>query len=154
VVATGAGNGDVEFHLRFRRRSSKAAHEKLTQAALNRAGNPERGRKVFLDGAKSQCVKCHQIGDQGERIGPELTSVGGRVPRIYRIESIPEPSRTIAPSFGTVAVALKNGKSLNGVIVASTDKTITLADNQGQKHTLARADIDEQTATSVSTMPE
>src|SRR5262249_30178770 len=90
LVATGSGNGDVEFHLRFRRKSSKAAHEKLTQAALNRPGNPERGRKVFLDGAKSQCVKCHQIGDQGERIGPELTGVGGRFSRIYLIESILE----------------------------------------------------------------
>src|SRR5207244_4313962 len=32
----------VEFDLHFRRKSSKAEHEKLTQAALSRPGNAER----------------------------------------------------------------------------------------------------------------
>jgi putative membrane-bound dehydrogenase-like protein len=154
LVQTEAANGKAEFHLRFRRVSAKADHEKLSQAALTRAGNVERGRKVFFDREKSQCLKCHQLGDQGERVGPELTGVGGRFSRIYLVESILEPSRTIAPSFGTIAVTLKSGKLLNGVKVAQTEATLTLADNQGQKHILARADIQEQNESAVSTMPE
>jgi putative heme-binding domain-containing protein len=144
----------VEFHLRFRRKSSKAAHEKLTQAALSRSGNPDRGRKLFLDKEKSLCLKCHQLGNQGERIGPELTGVGARFSRIYLIESILEPSRTIAPSFATLTVSLKNGKVYNGVKVGEDERTLTLADNQGQKHVLTKADIDEQNPSAVSTMPE
>ncbi|MDA1055610.1 MAG: HEAT repeat domain-containing protein [Planctomycetota bacterium] len=35
------------FHLRFRRRSSKAEHERLTQFALQSSGNPARGREAF-----------------------------------------------------------------------------------------------------------
>jgi putative membrane-bound dehydrogenase-like protein len=144
----------VEFHLRFRRKSARAEHERLTQAALSRAGNPERGRKLFFDAEKSQCLKCHRVGDQGERVGPELTGVGGRFSRIYLVESILEPSRTIAPSFGTLVVTLKNGKELTGVKVAETDSTLTLADNQGQKHTLAKADVEEQRPSALSSMPE
>ena len=117
-------------------------------------GNAERGRKIFFDKNKSQCIQCHQIGNQGERIGPELTGVGSRFSRIYLLESILEPSRTIAPSFGTLTLMLKNGKTLNGVKVAETEKTLTLADNQGQKHLLAKADIDEQHPSPISSMPE
>ena len=42
-----------EFQLRFRRKSATANHERLALAALSRAGNPENGRKVFLDVEKS-----------------------------------------------------------------------------------------------------
>src|SRR5207237_378908 len=102
--------------------------------------NPQRGRQLFLDAEKSLCLKCHRLGDRGERIGPELTGVGSRFSRIYLVESILEPSRTIAPSYGTLGITLQNGKVLTGVKVAETATTITLADNQGQKHTLAKAD--------------
>jgi putative membrane-bound dehydrogenase-like protein len=154
LVEVGPGKTAVDFHLRFRRKSSKADHERLTQAALTRGGNPERGRKVFLDVEKSLCMKCHRLGDHGERFGPELTGVGSRFSRIYLIESILEPSRTIAPSFGSLVVSLTNGKVLTGVKVAEDRATLTLADNQGQKHVLAKAEIDMQQPSPVSTMPE
>ena len=154
LVEASSPDAAVEFHLHFRRKSAKAEHEKLTQAALSRAGNAERGRKVFLDKEKSQCLKCHQLGAQGERIGPELTGVGARFSRIYLVESILEPSRAIAPSFETLVVTLKNGKTVNGIKVAESAKTLVLADNQGQKHELSTADIEERHASPVSTMPE
>ncbi len=144
----------VVFQLRFRRKSGTAEHERLTQAVLSRSGNPERGRQLFLNTEKSLCLRCHRLGTQGERIGPELTGVGSRFSRIHIVESILEPSRTIAPSYGTVVVTLKNGKTLTGVKVTETEKSLTLADNQGQKHELARADIEEQQASPLSTMPE
>jgi putative heme-binding domain-containing protein len=142
------------FHLRFRRKSATAEHERLTQAALTRGGNPERGRQLFFAVDKSQCLKCHRLGDQGEHIGPDLTGVGSRFARIYLVESILEPSRTIAPSFGTLVIALKNGQVRTGVKIAQTETTLTLADNQGQKHVLAKADIEEQRASPISTMPD
>jgi putative heme-binding domain-containing protein len=154
VVQVGPSAAAVEFHLRFRRKSARVEHERLTQAALTRGGNVERGRKVFFDVEKSQCMKCHRISDQGERIGPELTGVGSRFSRIYIVESILEPSRTIAPSFGTLVVSLKNGKVMSGVKIAETETTLTLADNQGQKHELKKTEIDEQQPSPISTMPE
>lgn len=154
LIAADAAEGPVEFHLHFRKRSNKAEHEKLTQAALTRGGNIERGRKLFLDQEKSQCLKCHQLGEKGERIGPELTGVGARFSRVHLIESILEPSRTLAPSFGTFTASMKNGKSYSGVKVAETESMVTLADNQGQKHVLQKADIDELQPSPVSTMPD
>jgi putative membrane-bound dehydrogenase-like protein len=154
LVQVGPSKAAVEFHLRFRRKSTTAEQERLTQAALARAGNPQRGRTLFFDVEKSQCLKCHRLGEQGERIGPELTGVGGRFSRIYIVESILEPSRTIAPSFASLLLVLKNGKTLTGVKVGETDTTLTLADNQGRKHSLAKTDIEEQQPSPVSSMPE
>ncbi len=144
----------VEFNLRFRRRSSTAQLEQLVQAALTRAGNVERGRQLFANSEKTQCVKCHRIGSQGERIGPELTGVGGRFSRIHLVESILEPSRSIAPSFETVMVALKDGRVLTGLPTDETSTSLVLADNQGQRHTLAKADIDERRPHAQSAMPD
>jgi putative heme-binding domain-containing protein len=154
LVQVGSSSAAVEFHLRLRRKSTTAEHERLTQAALARTGDPQRGRKLFFDVEKSQCLKCHRLGEQGERIGPELTGVGGRFSPIYLVESILEPSRTIAPSFVTLMLVLKNGQTLTGVKVAETDTTLTVADNQGQKHSVAKTDIEQQQPSPVSSMPE
>lgn len=153
LVQTG-GSSPIEFHLRFRRKSAKAQHEKLIQAALTRTGNAGRGSKIFFDKEKSQCLKCHSLANQGERIGPDLTGIGKRFSRIHIIESILEPSRSIAPSFGTLIVTTKNGKTFNGVKVADDEKALTLADNQGAKHVIARAGIDDVQASPISIMPD
>ncbi len=149
-----AAAGTPAFHLRFRRRSSRLEHERLMRAALTRSGDASRGRRLLFDTEKSQCLKCHRLGDRGERIGPELTGVGGRFSRIFLVESILEPSRTIAPSYETVALALQDGRVLTGVRAAETDQTLTLADPQGQTHVLARSSIQEQKTQPQSTMPE
>lgn len=145
---------DVDFHLRFRRKSSTAVHEKLTQAALTRTGNVENGRKLFFNIERTQCAKCHRVGDQGERIGPDLTGVGNRFSRIYLVESILEPSRTIASSYQTFDVMLADGKSLKGVKVAETEDKITFGDKEGKKHELLKKDIDAQRPEKLSIMPD
>jgi putative heme-binding domain-containing protein len=154
LVELSASRVNTQFHVGFRRKTSTAEHERLTQAALTRAGNPERGRTLFLNVTKSQCLKCHRLGDQGEKIGPELTGVGKRFARIHIIESILEPSRTIAPSFETITVALKDGRSLNGVRVAETADHLTLGDREGKKRVVAKTDIEARGTDPHSIMPE
>jgi putative heme-binding domain-containing protein len=154
LVRLTAPAGRAEFHLHFRRKSTRAEHERLTQAALTRPGDPERGRKLFFDAARTQCVKCHRIGDKGERIGPELTGVGARFSRIHLIESILEPSRSVAPGYQSVVVVLKDGRVLTGVRVTESADTLTLGDSQGTRHVLARGDVEEQRPHPLSTMPE
>jgi putative heme-binding domain-containing protein len=146
--------GQAEFQLRFRRKSGTPQRERFALAALSRAGNPEAGRQIFLNAEKSLCVKCHRIGEQGERIGPELTGLGSRFSKVHIVESVLEPSRSIAPSFETVGLVLKSGKILSGVKVAETETALTLADSEGKKHVLMKADIEEQSRQPLSTMPE
>jgi putative heme-binding domain-containing protein len=152
VILTGASAAEIQ--LRLRRKSMTADHERLTLAALSRAGNPARGREVFFDAGKSLCVKCHRVGEQGERIGPELTGLGSRFAKAYIVESILDPGRTVAPNFETTVVVLKDGKVLTGVKVAESEAAVTLADGEGRKQVLARADIDAVQRQPGSTMPD
>jgi putative heme-binding domain-containing protein len=154
VVRVAAARDSAEFQIRFRRKSTAADHEALVQAALSRTGDAERGRKLFFDVDRVQCSKCHRIGELGERIGPDLTGIGDRLSRIHIVESILEPSRTVTPGYQTIAVALRSGRVLAGVKVAETDRSLTLGDNQGQKHELAKTEIDEQATQTQSTMPD
>jgi putative heme-binding domain-containing protein len=154
AVTPATDGGAAEFHLRFRRKGSTAEHERLMQLALTRPGNAERGRALFLDLAKSQCLKCHRFQDQGARIGPDLSSIGSRFPRAYLIESVLEPSRTIAPSYETVAVALNDGRVLTGVRTAETESALTLADAEGRAQVLPKAEIEAQRLQTTSLMPE
>ena len=144
----------AEFHLRFRRKGSSPEHERLIQLALTRTGDPVRGRRVFEDVEKSQCLKCHRVGDRGERIGPELSGLGGRFARVMIIESILEPNRSVAPGYESETLALADGRVLTGVRAEETDRTLTLADREGRRHEVAKADIEARTRQAQSTMPD
>jgi len=142
------------FHLRFREKTSKLEHERLTQRLLTGQGNVLRGRELFFNAEKSLCVKCHRLADQGGRIGPDLTGIGSRFSRIHLIESILEPSRTIAPSYASMVIVLDSGIVRTGVMIAETADTIVLGDKDGKSQTIARADIEELHRGELSIMPE
>lgn len=144
----------ADFGLTFRRKSATAKHESLTQAALGQTGNVDRGRIVFLDAEKSLCLKCHRVGDRGERVGPDLTGIGARFGRVYLIESILEPSRTVVPGFATLRVELRDGRVFTGVNVAETDATLTLVDQEVKKHELKKSEILERQLSPQSGMPD
>jgi putative heme-binding domain-containing protein len=154
LVRVGANHGDARFQLHFRRKSSRTEHERLTHKALADTGDSERGRKLFMDADKSQCIHCHRIGTQGARIGPDLAGIGSRFSRIHLIESILEPSRTVAPSYETVVVALNSGRILAGVKVSETGEVLVLGDTKGKIHKVYKSEIEEIQAQSQSTMPD
>jgi putative membrane-bound dehydrogenase-like protein len=141
-------NGDSQH------KSAPERHKRLSQLALADAGSPVRGREVYLNAEKAGCVKCHRLGDQGGKVGPELTGAGRRFSKIHLIESILEPSRVIAPAFRNLSVRLKDGQELIGVRVAETESLLTLGDAQGQSHTLKKDQIEELQILDLSIMPE
>ena len=145
---------DAEFQLRLRRKSAAPERERFAAAALSRSGNAARGRQVFQNAEKSQCIKCHRVGDTGERHGPELTGLGSRFSKIHIIESILEPSRTVSPSYESLVVNLTNGRSVTGLKIEETDTTLVLLDVQAKKHIVARADIEGRRKSVSSPMPD
>lgn len=155
LIVQVAGTAEAaQFHVRFRRLGSSADHERIAQFTLQNAGNAERGRELFLNLDKTLCLKCHRMNEQGGRIGPDLTGIGSRFSRIHLIESILEPSRTIAPSYDTITVILADGRTINGVKVSETETTLTLGDDQGKSHEIPKSEIDERVKQPRSTMPD
>lgn len=142
------------FQLRFRPVSSKADHERLTKLALSSRGNSGRGRDSFMNKEKAGCIKCHTLNGEGGRIGPDLTGIGRRFSRIHLIESILEPSRTVAPSYATHSLVLENGRILSGIKVEEKRATLVIGDNQGKLNEVAKSQIEQLIRQPTSTMPE
>jgi quinoprotein glucose dehydrogenase len=91
------------------------------EVALN-GGNASLGRNVFFNKIETQCVRCHQAGGEGASVvGPNLLGLGSRKSRLEILEAVALPNASIAEGFENVAVEMKNGDFLAGVLKKSTD---------------------------------
>uniref|UniRef100_UPI0013E9CC8E PQQ-dependent sugar dehydrogenase n=1 Tax=Aquisphaera insulae TaxID=2712864 RepID=UPI0013E9CC8E len=124
-------------------------------AALAARGDAARGRRLFEDAARTQCATCHAIGGKGPSIGPDLSSLGGGqwdAPAI--LDSILEPSAKIHPEFLSTVVALKSGRVLQGLLRPTGEDELQIVTSATESIRLARSEIEEQSPSRVSLMPE
>ena len=111
-------------------------------------GSPEAGEALFTSHPAAECSRCHRLTD-GHDVGgdtaPNLSGIANRQPdRRYFLESLINPHAVIAPGFGIVAVDFKNGTSINGNLIATTDDHIDLEAN-GKHLRIPRGTIDSTT---------
>lgn len=119
----------------------------LTAEVLAKADRSA-GREVF---AKS-CASCHKLFGQGEGIGPDLTGAG-RKDMDYLLGNIIDPSAVVTKDFQMTCFEMKDGRTLNGILAASTPKTLTIQ-LEKEKVTVAREDIERQKPSKLSLMPD
>ncbi|HEX4646855.1 MAG TPA: c-type cytochrome [Verrucomicrobiae bacterium] len=115
-------------------------------------GDWQRGRKIFFSEPAS-CSKCHQVGGEGGKIGPDLSNL---TQRDYAsvLKDIIEPSAAINPDHLAYNVELKDGDAVTGVILENTEENVVLGQITGQNITVARHRIASMKPSSVSLMPE
>ncbi|MFP6581293.1 MAG: PVC-type heme-binding CxxCH protein [Candidatus Hydrogenedentota bacterium] len=90
-------------------------------------GNGIRGRKLFMEKAETQCLRCHTIGrSKGSEVGPDLSDVGSRLDRNTILESIVFPNNTIADGFENVIIELNSGDEIAGRVIDDTTDTLVL----------------------------
>ena len=65
-------------------------------------GDPERGLKIF---DREGCIACHQVGELGRGICPDLTSIGSSQSAKYILESIIEPTKVIVKGYNQISVS-------------------------------------------------
>src|SRR6202020_1364219 len=80
-----------------------------------------RGRALF----DRLCASCHRLHGQGGEIGPDLTG-SGRDNIDYLLENIIDPGATVTADFRMVVVAMNDGRVLNGMVKAQSERTLTL----------------------------
>lgn len=118
-------------------------------------GDVEVGKELFFNPeSPAGCAKCHTAGDQGGKVGPELTKIAAIQPPQYIIESILEPSKVIVPGFEVTLIKTKDGRFLTGIVKEEDADTIAIADSQGQLQKVAKAEIAERVPQKPSIMPE
>ncbi|MCZ6792825.1 MAG: c-type cytochrome [Planctomycetota bacterium] len=112
-------------------------------------GNAAAGKLVF----KKVCASCHVHGEEGQRIGPDLTGMAVHS-REELLTEIIDPNRSVEGNFRVYAVVTSDGLVLNGLLASESRTSIELFDSEGKKRTILRQDIIQLDASSMSLMPE
>ena len=85
------------------------------------AADRSAGRALF----KQNCAGCHQLFDDGNRVGPVLTG-GQRNDLNYLLENIVDPSATVSKDYELSTLVLEDGRVLQGIVVGQNERTLTL----------------------------
>ena len=123
--------------------------ERLFARILRREGNPEAGRQLF----DQACRICHQIGDHGSLVGPQLDGIANRGPERL-LEDILDPNRNVDPAFRTETLTLDNGDVLTVLFRSRSDDQTVFANAAGQEFALSNASILERRSANRSLMPD
>lgn len=106
-----------------------------------------KGKAVFT----KSCAVCHQLNNEGAKVGPQLDGVGIRgVARL--LEDTLDPNRNVDQAFRATKLDLKDGQSLTG-LVREDGAVYVLTDGTGKEHRIPAADVDNKTVTNASPMP-
>ncbi len=112
------------------------------------------GAKLFVD---ATCLQCHVIEGKGGRVGPELDGVFKRHQEdsLAVLREIIDPSHKIDPKYASHSVLTRDGQVYSGVIVAESEKSISLINNPDQiKPTVVeRSEIEDMVQSPKSIMP-
>ena len=116
-----------------------------------KAGDAARGRALF-DG-KGDCGRCHRVGAQGSRVGPDLSDIGSVRSAASLVRSLTEPSSQMMPINRPVRAVLRDGTVVNGRRLNEDTYTVQLLDERERLVSLTKADLREYTIATVSPMP-
>lgn len=114
-------------------------------------GEADKGAAVF---AKAQCAKCHRVGERGERLGPDLTSLSKRFMRKEILESILFPSHVISDQYASKTVVTTDGKQYTGIVALGAAGETVILQADGKKIALLDDQIEETIASKKSSMPD
>lgn len=117
-------------------------------------GDAVRGKEIFQTNLRAQCSRCHRIGKQGSKIGPELTKIGKQRDLDHLLRAIVAPSAEIEPKYFTQMVLLYSGRVVKGGIKSENDDVTVIIDSSGKEVEIASEDIEEIIDQKVSLMPD
>jgi putative heme-binding domain-containing protein len=133
--------------------TSKKAAEDVARREVPelKGGSWARGRKVFFSD-EALCSRCHQVGGQGGRIGPDLSNL---TQRDYAsvLRDVRQPSAAINPDYLSYFVELTDGRLLTGVVRTEGDRLV-VGDSAGKETAVPRNKVESLTPSPISVMPE
>ncbi len=128
--------------------------DRYAKRAGEHRGDAGRGDRLTHDAKRTNCLRCHRVGDEGAEFGPNLSNIGGKLGREHLVESILEPSRQIVEGFRGIVVLTKAGKTLSGFAPRETDGILTFVDGLGERVSVPITEIEERKVATESAMPE
>ena len=87
-------------------------------------------------------------------LGPDLSEVGKRLNREQLLESLTQPSKTIAPEYRIWTVETKGGEILGGFVETPAGTELKLKTVTGEARSLPVNEVKSQSPQPLSLMPE
>lgn len=112
-------------------------------------GDPFQGKSVF----QKTCASCHKMYGEGQEVGPDLTG-NGRNNYEQLLSNVFDPNLVIGENYQAVVVALKDGRTLTGLLTEDSPQEIKIRVQGGQLETIVRSQIEELKRSPISLMPE
>lgn len=116
-----------------------------------RKASPERGQHVFV---KAQCANCHQHGELGESMGPNLSALSNRFHMREIVESIIYPSKVISDQYKAKTLITDDGMTYTGIVGSGGVDALLVLQNDGKKVRVPTEAIEQTIPSKVSAMPE
>jgi putative heme-binding domain-containing protein len=129
--------------------SSRAQVIEKFKAALELAGQQQRGRAIYLE----RCASCHRSGNEGQAVGPDLASVRNSGKEKLLIDML-DPNREVPPQYLAYTIETKDGETLTGIISSESGANVTLLQPNGKPVSVSRAQIKHLESQRLSLMPE
>ncbi len=123
--------------------------KELASRVLEGNGDPYRGKKLY----RELCGRCHQLFDDGGRVGPDLTGYQ-RDQLETLLRNIVGPSLEIREGYQMVRILTSDSLVLTGFVESEQPDQIILRNTDGQSVTLERSDIEQLEPQVLSLMPE
>jgi putative heme-binding domain-containing protein len=115
-------------------------------------GDAARGHQVFQS-SKAACSQCHQVGEVGKKVGPELSKIGQTRLRRDLVEAILFPSARLEQSYRSTKVLLDDGRVYNGIVVHQSETKMELICNADERRFISMDEVELVEPSDVSIMP-
>jgi putative membrane-bound dehydrogenase-like protein len=141
---------------------TRAAESLQNSASTNRAdvisqhrsvlaltGDRERGRELY----RKRCSDCHVWEGEGHATGPDLGESRNKSWSAL-LTALLDPNQAVDQRYAAYTVLTTDGRTLQGLLAAESDSSITLKGQESKLVTLARSEIEQLASSGRSLMPE
>ncbi len=116
-------------------------------------GDPVQGKRIFFRDGTANCVQCHKVGQRGGDAAPNLEGIATRYDSKYILESIVVPSAKLAAGYSAIAVTMKDGSIVSGMLMKETDTEVVVADVETKEQTVCKKSDIATLPPAMSSMP-
>ena len=130
----------------FGQRGSAAPGDELPQLS----GDPVNGRLLF---ESSKCLGCHRVGENGSRLGPDLSDIGARRSQESLQRALVAPDDEVLPEHRFVRVITKDGATVVGRLLNQDAFSVQLMNEREQLASYLKSNLREHTVLQKGLMP-
>ena len=120
---------------------------------VKKGRNYEQGRLAY---EATQCGACHQFGNEGGSVGPDLTAISSRFSTKDILDSVIHPSKVLSEQYVYEKITTKDSEQYVGRIVGESAEVIEILENPYSeiRTSIKVSNIQSRENSTLSPMPE